>query len=153
MKKHITFKSAVIIFLSTLLSGCIIHPITPNRMRDCEISLDLDEELEDEFLVGTWEWKDVNCLSNEELDRGIYEGIEVEFVGRDTILVSLNGEILGGIDRQREIPFPGMDKRFYDLRYLHIGNSILFCGNKILFNYTSVDGCDNLFKRKKEKGS
>lgn len=102
-------------------------------------------------LIGEWEWEyGGNCDS----DSGVFnysssKGLTIVFKSDNTLSVKQNGQIIQSshwevVDGDADL-FALNVEPAVDALY----GRILFCDGSVLFDNSYVDGCDNIFKRKK----
>lgn len=144
---------ALTVVLSILLIACKKEenpPISQGDMWDCHHEMTWNSLSTKEALIGKWEWEYIGCYWNpEDANDNEFKGLTIEFKPDNTLEVKVNGQIsqtsnwkivngdadLFAIDVAPTVP--------------QLYGRILFCEDKVEFNHSYIDGCDNYFKRKK----
>ncbi|MEM6348803.1 MAG: hypothetical protein AAF927_33270 [Bacteroidota bacterium] len=143
-------KLLLALFSFVFLAACGIYTINPEGMKECHERIEITEDI-DAALLGRWQWTGIRCEQGKNNPPGnVYKGMEIEFIGRDTLLIWYQDKLVGGIDRQIDVPFLWEEDLVEDfsLKYLALGQRFWLCEDKLLFHYRQIDACDNLFKRK-----
>lgn len=124
-------------------------PITLGNMLECHRMSSWDSLTVQNKLLGKWEWEYIQCYWSPE--RGNYkdfQGLQVEFKSNNTLQVKVNGQT----SQTSEWDVVKLNDGNYSIRVnpivLQLPGRILFCDERVLFNDSYVDGCDNYFKKK-----
>jgi len=119
-------------------------------MWDCHHETSWDSLKTNFTLIGEWEWEYIGCYwfpegANDEE----FKGLTIEFKSDNTLDVKENGQITqtsnwkvvdGDLDLFAIDVEPTVNQLY---------GRILFCDDRVEFNHSYIDGCDNYFKRKK----
>jgi hypothetical protein len=124
-------------------------PIKKDKIWDCH-----HEETWDAFkiknsLIGEWEWEFISCWANQEdANSNEFIGLTIEFKSDSTLLVKEDGQ-LAQTSNWKVVEGDGdlfAIEATPSIRQLN--GRILIGDDRVLFNDSYIDGCDNYFKRK-----
>lgn len=125
-------------------------PVSQGDMWECHHETTWDSLKTKNALIGEWEWEYIACFWNpEDANNNEFKGLTIEFKSNNTLNVKENGQttqtstwkVVGGdadlfaIDVDPSVP--------------QLYGRILLCNERVEFNNSYIDGCDNYFKRKK----
>lgn len=144
--------SITLIFtISLLLLACNKEkkpPISQGDIWDCHHEMTWDSLNTKEALIGKWKWEHISCFWNpEDANNEEFQGMTIEFKSDNTLDVKENGQITqtsnwkivnGDIDLFAIDVTPSVNQLY---------GRILFCEEKVKFNNSYIDGCDNYFRR------
>jgi len=125
-------------------------PINQGDMWKCHHEISWDSLKTKNTLIGEWEWEYIGCYWNpEDANNDEFKGLTIEFKADNKLEVRENGQI-AQTSNWRVV------KGDSDTFAIDVSPSsgllygrILFCGDRVEFNHSFIDGCDNYFKRKK----
>lgn len=119
-------------------------------MWDCHRQMIWDSLKTKDALIGEWEWEYIACAwSPKGPNDDEYKGLTIEFKSDYTLNVKENGQttqtskwkvVDGDIGLFVLSVDPGVDQ---------LPGRILLCGERVVFNFSYIDLCDNYFRRKK----
>ena len=117
-------------------------------MWNCHHEKTWDESSTTAALVGVWDWEYGGCYEGPADDKK-FEGLTIEFKPDNTLEVMENGQTTQTsnwqvVDGDVHLFALDVDPRVNQLR-----GRILLCGDRVEFNNSYKDGCDNYFKRKR----
>ena len=142
----------LIFAISMLLLSCDKEekpPISQGNMWDCHQKITWDSMRTKDALIGEWEWEYIGCFWNPK-DANDYEfdGMTIEFKEDNTLEVKQNGQIT----QTSSWKFVDIDADLFAIKVdpivKQLYGRILFCEDRVEFNHSFIDGCDNYFKRK-----
>lgn len=156
---HSMFFNTCLILLITMLFSCDKEtdtlnsqykpPISQSDMWACHHKEVWDTLRTHTQLIGEWEWEYIGCFwTPEKANNEDFEGMTIEFKASNELIVKQNGEIIqeshwriidGDADLYALHVEPGVTQLY---------GRILFCGDRVEFNNSYIDGCDNYFRRK-----
>jgi len=124
-------------------------PITLSNMLECYRLATWDSAKIQTQLVGKWEWEYIRCYWNpEDGNYDDYKGVLIEFKADKTLEVLVNGKTT----QTTTWHVVNLNDGFYGIStnelVVYVPGRILFCTERVLFNDSYTDGCDNYFKRK-----
>jgi hypothetical protein len=125
-------------------------PINQGDMWDCHHEMTWDSLSTKETLIGVWEWEYIGCFWNpEDANKSEFKGLTIEFKSDNTLDVKENGQITQ--TSNWEIVNGDAELFAIDVHppVTQLYGRILFCEERVEFNDSYIDGCDNYFKRKK----
>lgn len=146
------------IFLSLVLYACsketrqdFVEDPDYSNFYICHTNAKWDSLRIAKALPGLWKWERISCYWEQRNPSSfLYLGLTVEFKPDQTLQVRREGELLHSAKWQlrKEGAF-----RTYSLQtepmVHYVRGLILFCGNKVEFQESYIDGCDNRFVRLK----
>lgn len=147
------YSIAVITTISILLFSCNkdkYPPIKYWNIWDCHHKETWDSSYIEAALIGEWEWEYVSCFWNpDDANDDEFKGLTITFKPDNTLVVKENGRIkqtshwkIGGIkDNIFEIAVDPPVRQLY--------GRTLICNDRVKFNNSYIDGCDNYFKKVK----
>ena len=122
-------------------------PICQGDMWECHHEMTWDSLKTRNTLIGEWEWEYIRCFWNSVNDNE-FKGMTIEFKPDGTLDVKENEQITQTSNWK-------VVEGDADLFAVDVGPSvnqlygrILFCDERVEFNDSYIDGCDNYFKRK-----
>jgi hypothetical protein len=123
-------------------------PVTLSDMTECHRTASWDSVKIQSRLLGRWEWEYIQCYWNPENGNSKdFQGLSVEFKPDNTLEVKLNGETT----QTSTWELVNLNDGYYKVQVkplvLQLPGRILFCTERVLFNDSYTDGCDNYFKR------
>jgi len=100
-------------------------------------------------LLGKWEWEYIQCFWNpEDGNNEDFRGMLVEFKPDNTLEVKVNGQIT----QTSTWKVANLNDGYWGITVspvvIQLPGRILFCDERVLFNDSYLDGCDNYFKSK-----
>ncbi|MES2647752.1 MAG: hypothetical protein V4717_12795 [Bacteroidota bacterium] len=123
-------------------------PVTLPNMLECHRTTTWDSLSVDNKLIGKWQWEYIQCYwSPEKGNSKDFKGLSVTFKADNTLEVKVN-EVTTQTATWEVVK---LNDGNYSLKMnplvLQLPGRILFCTDRVLFNDSYVDGCDNYFKR------
>jgi len=123
-------------------------PVTVPDMLACHRTATWDSAAIHDKLLGKWEWEYIRCFwSQEKGNYDDFEGLVIEFKEDSTLEVEENGQITQTSTWKVEKLYDGNHRIATDPIMLLLPGQILFCEDRVLFNDSYVDGCDNYYQR------
>ncbi len=124
-------------------------PISQGDMWDCHHKTAWNLLKTKNALIGKWEWVYTGCFwSPENANGDEFKGLTIEFKPNNTLEVKENGQTIqtstwkvvdGDADLFALDVTPNVNQLY---------GRILFCDERVEFNDSYIDGCDNYFERK-----
>jgi hypothetical protein len=143
---------ALIVAISIILFSCtkdVKPPISQGDIWDCHHKKMWDSLNTKNTLIGEWDWEYIACYWNpEDANDTDFKGLSIEFKSDNTLDLKENGKTIqtstwkvvdGDADLFAIDVYPNVTQLY---------GRILFCENRVEFNDSFIDGCDNYFKRK-----
>jgi len=124
-------------------------PISQTDIWDCHQKTSWDSLKINNTLIGKWEWKFIGCFWNPEDDNDDeFKGLTIEFKSDNTLNVVENGQTIQ--TSNWKVVNGASDLFAIDVapRVAQLYGRILFCDDRVEFNNSYIDGCDNYFERK-----
>lgn len=124
-------------------------PINQGDMWDCHHKMTWDSLKTNNALIGEWEWEFIGCYWNpEDANNDEFKGLTIEFNSDNTLDVKENGQTT--LTSNWKVVNLDADLFAIDVdpSVSQLYGRILFCDERVEFNNSVVDGCDNYFKRK-----
>ncbi len=118
-------------------------------MWDCHHETSWDSLKTNLTLIGEWEWEFTGCYrSPEGATNEEFKGLTIEFKSDNTLEVKENEQITQ--ISNWKVAEGDADLFAIDVEpsVIQLYGRILFCGERVEFNDSYIDGCDNYFKRK-----
>ena len=150
MKKFIVF-SIVLLILSAIQSckkdGESSARIDMKELWDCNAAQNFDSAKLASKLIGAWKWTAQSCYGSGYKTNLADKNVKVTFTSTGTFTVMENSIIVTQGNwklKIQDVTIYGLDLD-HTSEYLH--GRILLCDNRVLFNASYIDGCDNLFVR------
>ncbi len=141
--------------ISILLIACNKEenpPINQGDMWDCHHEMTWDSLITRESLIGEWEWEYIGCYWNpEDANDDEFNGMTIEFKEDNTLDVKENGVITQTSNWEIVNGDADLFSIDVDPTVTQLYGRILFCNERVEFNQSYIDGCDNYFKRKEQK--
>ena len=123
-------------------------PVSQQEMWDCHNEMNWDSVKTKNSLLGEWEWEYIYCYwYPEEANYDEYKGLVIEFKPDNTLHVKENGQITQ-TSKWKVVKSGSLFNIDVEPRVSHLYGMILFCDDRVEFNNSYIDGCDNYFKRK-----
>jgi hypothetical protein len=123
-------------------------PIALDSMIQCYGQTSWDSNSIHNALVGKWQWEYIKCYWNpENANNEDFKNLSIEFKQNDTLEVRQNGQIIQISSWDIVRLNDGYFKLIVNPIVLQLPGKVLFCGNKVLFYDSYIDGCDNYFKK------
>ncbi|MDZ7936599.1 MAG: hypothetical protein U5M51_16890 [Emticicia sp.] len=144
---------ALIFTISILLFSCNKEenpPISLGDMWACHHEMTWDTLNTRQTLIGEWEWEYTGCFwTPEDANDDDFKGMTIEFKSDNTLDVRENGQITQ--TSNWKVINGDVDLFALDVNptVTQLYGRILFCEERVEFNHSYIDGCDNYFKRKK----
>lgn len=126
-----------------------LPPVTVPAMQECYQKFAWDSVSIHDKLLGQWDWEYIQCFWDPE--KGNYKdflGMTVEFKSGNTLEVKMNGQTTQSSTWKIVDMGDGYFKVDTNPLVVQLPGKILFCEDRVLFNDSYVDGCDNYFKKK-----
>ncbi len=124
-------------------------PITLPNMLACHRTTSWDSLTVHTKLLGKWEWEYIQCYWNpEDGNYKDFQGLSIEFKPDNTLEVKVNGQTTQTPKWEVVKLNDGNYSIHVNPVVLQLPGRILFCTERVLFNDSYVDGCDNYFKKK-----
>jgi hypothetical protein len=99
-------------------------------------------------LVGKWQWEYIKCYWNpEKANNEDFKNLSIEFKQNGSLEVKLNGLVTQNSSWDVIKLNDGYFKLLVNPIVLQLPGKVLFCGDRVLFYDSYVDGCDNYFKK------
>lgn len=153
MKKSVQI-TGLLLALPFLLFTCCkkeedVPPVHVEQLWACHHEMTWDSLSTRNALLGEWEWEFISCYwSPENANGDEFKGLVIHFKSDDTLIVTENGQITQ-VSSWKVVDGDG------DLFELEVNpyvgqlyGRILFCDQKVEFNDSYIDGCDNYFVKK-----
>lgn len=147
---------ALFLILSLALLACNQEenfpdpPVSHTEMWNCYQKTSWDSLKIKNALVGEWEWEYIACAWNlKAASYDEFKELTVEFKPDNTVAVKENGQTIETsswkvIDGDADLFALSVDTKVAPLY-----GRILICDNRVVFNGSYIDLCDNYYKRKK----
>lgn len=124
-------------------------PISQGDMWICHQNAVWDSVATINHLIGEWEWEYIRCFWNpEDGNYDDFKGLSIDFKSDNTLDVKMDGLVT----QSSAWSIEGSNENLFVIRVepivLQAVGQILFCDNRVEFNDSYVDGCDNYFTRK-----
>lgn len=124
-------------------------PISQGDMWNCHHKLTWDTLSTTKALIGKWEWEYIGCFWNpEDGNNDDFIGMTIEFKSDNTLDVKENGQLTQTSNWKVVIGDVDVYALYVDPKVNQLYGRILFCDERVEFNDSYIDGCDNYFKRK-----
>ena len=141
----------ILIFISINIFSCIggeRPPISNSELWGCQNQVEWNSTEIGFVLIGEWEWEFISCYGNpQNANNDDFLGMVVKFNSDNTLQVKMNGEEIENSTWE-------IISRTDDLFQLEvnpfvsqISGRILICDNRIQFNDSYRDACDNYWVR------
>ena len=117
-------------------------------MWNCHHEKTWDESSTTAALVGVWDWEYGGCYEGPSDDKK-FKGLTIEFKSDNTLEVIENGKLIQTSNWQVVDGDADLYALDVDPRVNQLYGRILLCGDRVEFNASYRDGCDDYFKRKK----
>lgn len=146
------------LFITTILLSCkktktidIIQPQKPpvalDSMLLCHGQTKRDSTATQNALIGKWQWEFIKCYWNPENANSVdFKSLSVEFK-KDSLDVKINGQITQKSSWHIIGTNDGYFKLLVNPIVFQLPGKLLFCGDRVLFYDSYVDGCDNYFRK------
>lgn len=122
-------------------------PISQSDMWDCHSGMTWDSLKTANALIGEWEWEYISCFSGLANDSES-KGLTIEFKSDNTLDVKQDGETTQISTWEVVERSTGFFKVDVAPSVNQLNGLILFCDERIEFQSSESDGCDDYFKRK-----
>lgn len=143
---------ALIFTITLLVLSCNKEenpPVSQGDMWDCHHELTWDTINTKETLIGEWDWEYIGCFWNpEDANDNEFNGMTIEFKSDNTLEVKENGQITQTSIWKVVNGDADLFALDVDPTVTQLYGRILFCDERVEFNDSYIDGCDNYFKRK-----
>jgi len=140
----------LILVISIIIFSCNKNPpINQREIWDCHQEITWDSLKTKNTLIGKWEWEYISCYWNpEDANDSRFKGLTIEFKSDSTLDVKESGQIIQ--TSIWKVVNGGVDLFAIDVEptVIQLYGRILFCEERVEFNHSYIDGCDNYFKRK-----
>jgi hypothetical protein len=143
---------ALILTFSILLFSCVKEnpPINQREIWDFHHKMTWDTLSTKKTLIGEWEWEYIGCFWNPDCaNYNDFKGMTIEFKSDNTLHVRENGRITQTMNWKVVKGDADLFRLDADPGVFQLNGRILFCDERVEFNHSYIDGCDNYFKRKK----
>jgi hypothetical protein len=121
-------------------------PITLDSMIKCNSRVARDSAAIHGALIGKWKWEFISCFWNPEKANGDdFKTLAVEFKSNDTVEVKVDNAITQKSSWKVKALSDGSFSVVTTPIVLQLPGRIMFCGDRVLFQDSYVDGCDNYF--------
>ena len=131
------------------LQSCEDTPIDQSYIWNCHHEISWDLITTSNNLIGDWEWEYIECYSNiEDANKFVYKGLLIEFKSDNTLDVKVSGQIIQTSNWKLVHGDADLFAIDVDPRVPQLYGRILFCNDRVEFNDSYIDGCDNYFTRK-----
>lgn len=143
---------SIFIILALLVSCTKVEnkPFDPASMWDCYYEKEWDSKLIEKTLIGEWDWQYISCYWDfEGGNDDEYEGLSIEFKSNNTLSIIEDGQVMQTANWKIVSSDVDLFEIEADPYISQIYGIILFCEDRVVFNNSIVDGCDNLFQKKK----
>ncbi|MBC6993508.1 hypothetical protein QWY85_16225 [Neolewinella lacunae] len=144
--------NALAFTIPLLLLACVKAdkaPISAADMWGCHRAVTWDSLSVKEALTGEWKWEYIGCYWNyEDANYDEFAGLTIEFNADSTLEVRENGVLTQTSNWEvviRDGDLFGID---VDPRVHQLYGRILLCNDRVKFDHSYIDGCDNFFKRR-----
>ena len=148
----LNYSITLMLVISMLLMACNKKenpPISQDEMWDCHHETIWDSLLTKENLIGEWEWEFISCYTSpEDINYEAFAGMTITFKEDSTLDLKENGQITQTANWEISNRIGGLFAISVDPIVIELYGQILFCHNRVAFNNSYIDGCDNYFKRK-----
>lgn len=125
-------------------------PIALDSMLICSGQTNWDSASLHNALVGKWQWEYIKCYwYPEKANNEDFKNLTLEFKQHDSLEVKLNGLVTQNSSWHVTKLNDGYFKLLVNPIVLQLPGKILFCGDRVLFYDSYVDGCDNYFQKQK----
>lgn len=122
-------------------------PVNQGEMMDCHLEMAWDSLKAKSTLIGEWEWEYIDCFWNPEGNGSEYRGLTIEFKSDNSLDVKESGQ-LTQTSNWKVVGVADLFTIDVDPTVPQLYGTILFCEERVAFNLSYLDGCDNYFKRK-----
>lgn len=151
--KTLNYPIALILTISILSIACNKEenpPISRGDIWECHHERTWDSLSTKEALIGEWEWEYVRCFwSPDDANGNEFDGLTIEFKQDNTLDVKENGQITQTSNWKVVDGDADLFAIDADPAVAQLYGRILFCEDRVEFNDSYIDGCDNYFKRRK----
>ncbi|MFK7924041.1 MAG: hypothetical protein AB8H47_18930 [Bacteroidia bacterium] len=144
---------ATILIVSSLVLACREMnppepPVSMQAIWDCYQSSNLDSLALRNALLGEWEWEYVECYwAPEEASNISSHGVSIYFDANGRLAVKLDNTFLESATWELKKGDSGLFELISEPRITYLYGRVLLCEDRVLFNDSYVDDCDNYFKR------
>ncbi len=123
-------------------------PITFDSMWLCNSRTVWDSAKIHDALIGKWKWEYISCYWNPEKANGEdFKTLSVEFKTNDSVDVKIDNVVTQKSLWKVKTLNDGNFGLIVSPIVLQLPGRILFCGDRVLFQDSYVDGCDNYFAK------
>ena len=141
---------ALFLIVQTILFACNKEskpPVDPVNIWKCHHEITWDSPSTRTALIGVWKWEYINCLDTGHDNDDEYRGLSIEFKADSTLNVIQNGQVT----QTSNWKVVTGDEDLFSIEatpsVVQLYGRILFCDNKVEFNHSYIDGCDNYFTK------
>lgn len=128
--------------------SCNREPISQADIWACDNEMQWDSLSTHQALIGEWEWEYISCFSDpEELNHDEYNGMTIEFSDNNILQVREDGQLVQISTWELELEDGSLFGIHAVPRVIQLYGRILICDDRVKFNDSYRDGCDNFFKR------
>lgn len=121
-------------------------PLTLDSMIKCNRQVTRDSAAVHDALIGKWKWEFISCFWKPENANGEdFKTLAVEFKTNDTVEVKVDNVITQKSSWKVRTLNDGNFSLILNPIVVQLPGRILFCGDRVLFQDSYVDGCDNYF--------
>jgi len=153
--KQIIFKNYLFILISVslvVLSSCNKKeqpPISHNDVWDCHSKKKWDSLEIKNNLIGSWDLEFMSCFwVSEIISYDDSHFLTNEFRSDNTLEVMENNEIIQNSNWRVVNSSPNLFTLEVEPVVAYLKGYVLFCDERVEFNYSYIDLCDHFFKRK-----
>lgn len=123
-------------------------PIRLDSMLLCHQQIFWDSTAIRNALIGKWKWEYIKCYwKPESANSEEFKTLSIEFKNNDSVDVKTNGQITQKSSWSIVRLNDGYFKLLVSPIVYQLPGKILFCGDRVIFYDSYVDGCDNYFKK------
>ncbi|MDX2248069.1 MAG: hypothetical protein SF052_14885 [Bacteroidia bacterium] len=124
-------------------------PVSHSDMLICHHTIVWDSITTRNALIGKWQWEYITCYGNpEEANYDDYKDMFVEFKADNTLEVKMNEQITQTVTWDLKSGEANVWIMKVEPLVPQIVGRIILCGDRVEFQDSYTDGCDNYFKRK-----
>ncbi|MEZ4829759.1 MAG: hypothetical protein R3C61_26265 [Bacteroidia bacterium] len=124
-------------------------PVSQSDMLICHHHTVWDSVTTQNALIGKWQWEYITCYWNpEDANYDDYSDLFLEFKPDHTLEVKMNGQFTQTVSWSIQAGEANVWIMKADPVVPQILGRIILCDDRVEFNDSYTDGCDNYFKRK-----
>lgn len=145
---NLVFSLLALILLSVSCKKKNLPPISQQEMWDCHNQKTWDAIDTRDELIGKWSWEFISCYSDPENGSSTeHEGLTIEFKEDGTLAVTNDGLVTDNILWRVIDGDANLYAVIVEPPVSQLYGRILFCDNRVEFNNSYIDVCDNYFIR------